>query len=73
MITGLQAAQVGLVSQLQAWRSHFAPREYAVLIDLLARWLERESRRTRIRPSRVEFALPLDVFIARVCDEDKAA
>jgi hypothetical protein len=30
------------VRLLEAWREQFSPREYAVLVDLLARWLEAE-------------------------------
>jgi hypothetical protein len=45
-VSGLQAAQVGVVSMIEAWRQQFGPREFAVLVDLLARWLERECRRT---------------------------
>jgi len=46
MVTGLQAAQLGLVRQLKAWRGQFGPREYATLLDLLVRWLEAERLRT---------------------------
>ena len=41
-VTGLQAAQVGLAALLEGWRSQFSAREFAVLIDLLARRLEAE-------------------------------
>ena len=44
-VNGLQAAQLGIASQLRAWREQLAPREYAVLVDILALFLERERRR----------------------------
>lgn len=43
--SGLQAAQVGIVRQVEGLREILAPREYATLIDLLARWLAAELRR----------------------------
>jgi hypothetical protein len=46
-VTGLQAAQVGLASLLENWRREFSPREFAVLVDLLMRLLEREARERR--------------------------
>jgi hypothetical protein len=45
MVSGLQTAQLGLVRLLEAWRWQFSPREYAVLLDLLARWIEAEQLR----------------------------
>jgi hypothetical protein len=45
-VSGLQAAQVGLVRLLETWRQQFSPREFAVLLDLLVRWLEREAPRS---------------------------
>jgi hypothetical protein len=45
-VSGLQAAQVGLVRLLETWRSQFSPREFATLVDLLVRWLEREAPRS---------------------------
>jgi hypothetical protein len=45
-VSGLQAAQVGLVRLLESWRSQFSPREFATLVDLLVRWLEREAPRS---------------------------
>jgi hypothetical protein len=44
-VSGLQTAQLGVVRLLEAWREQFSPREYAVLVDLLARWLEAERLR----------------------------
>jgi hypothetical protein len=44
-MTGVQAAQLGLVAQVEAWREHLGPREYAVLIDLVGRWFDEERRR----------------------------
>jgi hypothetical protein len=41
-VSGLQTAQLGVVRLLEAWRGQFGPREYAVLLDLLARWIESE-------------------------------
>ena len=41
-VTGLQAAQVGVVRLLEGWRAQFGPREWAVLLELLTRWLEAE-------------------------------
>lgn len=46
-VTGLQAAQVALAAILTAWRGQLSPREYAVLLDLLARQLEHEQRAGR--------------------------
>ena len=42
-VSGLQTAQLGLVRLLEAWRQQFSPREFATLLDLLVRWLEREA------------------------------
>lgn len=44
-VTGVQAAFAALVALLDAWRTQFSPREYAVLLDLLARRLEHERER----------------------------
>jgi hypothetical protein len=44
-ISGLQATQAQFQAQLNACREQFGPREYAVVLDLLARQLERERRR----------------------------
>jgi hypothetical protein len=40
--TGLQASQLGIVRQLEGLREIMGPREWAVLVDLLARWLAAE-------------------------------
>jgi len=46
MATGLQAAQLGLVRLLEAWRDEqLTAREYTTLLDLQARWIERELKR----------------------------
>jgi hypothetical protein len=47
MLTGLQTAQLGLIRLLEAWRGQFSPREFSVLLDLLARWIESASGGTR--------------------------
>jgi hypothetical protein len=44
-VTGLQASHLGVIAALEAWRNQFSPREWAVLVDLLARWLEAERHR----------------------------
>jgi hypothetical protein len=44
-VTGLQAAQLALASQLRAWAQQFSPREYATLLDLHRRWVEAECER----------------------------
>ena len=49
MLSGLQAAQVGLVRQLEALRDVMAPREYATLVEIVVRWLERERNRRGAR------------------------
>jgi hypothetical protein len=46
-VTGTQAAVAAFVALLDAWRLQFSPREYAVLVDLLARRLDRELERDR--------------------------
>jgi hypothetical protein len=60
-VSGLQTARLGLVRLLEAWRGQFSPREFAVLLDLLARWIETErlkgglaslTRELRVRRSR---------------------
>jgi hypothetical protein len=51
-VTGLQAALAGFAGQLDRWRDQFGPREYAVLLDLLARRLERELERADRPPLR---------------------
>lgn len=43
--TGLQAAHIGIIAMLERWRETFSPREYAVLVDLIDRWLEVEQKR----------------------------
>jgi hypothetical protein len=40
--TGLQAAQVAHSALLDAWRRQMSPREYATLLDLLGRRVDRE-------------------------------
>ena len=50
MTTGLQTAHLGLVALLERWREQLAPREYTVLLDLVARWLEVE----RVRDERAQ-------------------
>jgi len=42
MVTGVQAATLAIARLLEAWREQFSAREYAVLLDVLARRLERE-------------------------------
>ncbi len=44
-VTGLQAAHASLAAQLDLFAAQFSPREFAVLLDLLSRVLERERRR----------------------------
>ncbi len=44
-VTGLQAAQVALAALLAAWQWQLSPREYAALLDLAARIIEREQER----------------------------
>jgi hypothetical protein len=44
--TGLQVAHAGLSALLQRWRQQLSPAEYAVLLDLIWRWLEVERART---------------------------
>ena len=41
----IQAAQCGIVAQLEALRSQMGPREYVVVVDLLGRWLDAERER----------------------------
>jgi hypothetical protein len=43
--TGLQTAHLGLVSLLERWREQLSPREYAVLVDLVGRYLDVERER----------------------------
>jgi hypothetical protein len=40
--TGIQAAQVALAAQLDAWRDQLGADEYAVLVDLHGRRLDEE-------------------------------
>jgi hypothetical protein len=47
-VSGLQAAQVGLVRLLETWSSQFSPREFATRVDLLVRWLEREAPKVEL-------------------------
>jgi hypothetical protein len=49
-VTGVQAAFAAVSAQLEAWRQQMSPREYAVLLDLLARRLERELERNAEQP-----------------------
>jgi hypothetical protein len=44
-VTGLQAALIGFVALLEAWREQLGPREYVVLLDLLARRVQQELER----------------------------
>ena len=44
--TGLQAAQVSLRAQLEAWELRFTPREYAALVEDLYRIASRERERS---------------------------
>lgn len=46
-VTGVQAALVAVVALLEVWREQFSPREYVVLLDLLARHLDDELERQR--------------------------
>src|SRR5215208_6704340 len=61
MVTGVQAATLAIARLLEAWREQFSAREYAVLLDLLARRLERErderARKRFARRDLVELAL----------------
>jgi hypothetical protein len=43
--TGLQVSHVGLVALIRQWQQQLSPREYAVLLDLLAKYLEVERAR----------------------------
>jgi hypothetical protein len=43
--TGLQVAHGGLVALLRQWQGQLSPREYAVLVDLVARYLAVERER----------------------------
>jgi hypothetical protein len=43
--TALQASHLGLVALLERWRETLSPREYAVLIDLVSRYLDLERER----------------------------
>ena len=44
-ITAIQAAPVTLAALIAAWRSQLSPREYAALLDIAARIIEREQER----------------------------
>lgn len=44
-VTGTQAAQVAIAQLVHGWRAQLSPREYAVLVDLLFRFIEEEHRR----------------------------
>ena len=44
--TGLQTAHAGIVAMLERWREQLSAREFAVLTDLVARWLEVERARS---------------------------
>jgi hypothetical protein len=44
-LTGLQAAQLGLAAQLRALSEEMTAREYGALVDLHARFVERERSR----------------------------
>jgi hypothetical protein len=48
-VSGLQAAQLALASQLRAWSEHFSPREYETLLDLHLRFLQAERERVGSR------------------------
>jgi hypothetical protein len=50
-VSGLQAAQLGLVQLLEGWREQFSAPEFAVLLDLLVR--RRERARAASRPALV--------------------
>jgi hypothetical protein len=45
-VTGVQAATQAVVALVAAWRVQFSPREYAVVLDLVARIADAELRRT---------------------------
>jgi hypothetical protein len=51
-VTGVQAALAGFAGQLDRWREQFGPHEYAILLDLLRRRLERELERAEPPPLR---------------------
>lgn len=51
-VSGLQAAQLGVVAQLEAWRAQFSAREYAVLLDLIARIVAAELERNEAAQQR---------------------
>lgn len=40
--TGLQTSHLGLAALVERWREQLSPREYTVLLELLARWIEVE-------------------------------
>jgi hypothetical protein len=43
--TGLQSSHAGLIALLRHWREQLSPREYAVLVDLVGRYLDVERER----------------------------
>jgi hypothetical protein len=43
--TGLQVAHAGLAALLERWREQLSPREYALLLELLSRWLAVKRKR----------------------------
>jgi hypothetical protein len=45
--TGVQVATLAIVAQLEALRETMGAREYAVVIDLVGRWIDEERRRIR--------------------------
>jgi hypothetical protein len=45
--TALAAAQTALVSLLEAWRDQLDNREYATLVELHGRWVDRERSRVQ--------------------------
>ena len=42
----MQVAHAGLTALLERWREQFSPREYAVLLGLISRYLDSERDRT---------------------------
>jgi hypothetical protein len=50
--TGLQVAVSALAAELRAWREHFAPAEYAVLVEIAERFVADERRRVEYREGR---------------------
>jgi len=48
-LTAAQVIPVGIVAELEAWRDQLGPREWAVVLDVVGRWLERERSERALR------------------------